>query len=263
MSSILDELVKSFNIDSTIDTNWIQNLVDDYAYQGLDMTTIITYINDVLKTKPEGKAALMLLIGIGLTRGNKLEKILGSLNTNSQAKLSNGISLFNVKSSIRDANRTTTLTLARLRVAVPQIAAKILDDSRIVRPVSMSELKMFSPIFPAVFRDNCIASLIVKDVVNGFDKDVINNCLLHLYVYNFLESTKLFNPKLAVKGTPESKASQFIRAAWNSTHVSDKARKTFMTTYVHPRMSIINESGEHLMNHMKKEKMEIPIFLMD
>lgn len=222
----LDTFIASIPTISQADlTSWIS----DFAYQGINIEAILTTVIG-LCAKTDRKTYLQKLVAIGLMRGNKVNKIAQSMSKEVGQEFRKMCSAFSIVESIKDSpSKPTALTLSRLRIVVPQVAAVCLKSALMERPVALSTLVMIAPRYPSVLRDMCMASLIVREAYNGFNVIFINSALKCLFCYCLMES-KILRAKEPAKTSAMENAlniKQYLYSSFQSQHVSNKSREKF------------------------------------
>jgi len=239
IQKLCDEWDNSFFSDAAITA-----FITENAYTGLDLEKIVTKVATAAKNDPKLKH-LAYLIGIGLLRGNKLTNIRGSMSDKSKAKLSDALKVYKgIQEGVKaSANKSDALTLSRLRIVMPRIAAGFLSRSEFPRPVSEAFFQSKSPLvieWIPVLRDVCMASLIPTIATNSFTATAINNSLRWICQYGFVEGFILKEKDshgnfVRNQRTLEERKMDviaYVRASWNSAHISLKQRNSFVVEYL-------------------------------
>lgn len=191
MSTSLLNLIKSLG---DIHIEDIESWSKDYQFQGLNLEELVSIIARLVTDDAELKIGLKKLIFIGLIRGNNVTKMVKSMVKEKADEVTKLGTKFGIFDSItKAANRNTALTLSRLRLALPQIGAIILNSELCKRPVSTQRIKSVFGIpdslnFPLVFRDLSIASLIPENDFNGWTNESLSSCITCITGYCYLES---------------------------------------------------------------------------
>ncbi|QMP82157.1 nucleocapsid protein [coleopteran phenui-related virus 308] len=238
MSSLLEKIVESIRLDELGTDDFFDAIIADYAYQGLDIDSILNEINKKISADPAKAKHLLILTAVGLYRGNKIDKISKTMTVAKGNELKAMAKGFNIKESIGQDKRLT-LTLSRLAIVLPNVGAKCLNYEQLTRPASNAHLvqvfkapnQTFVESFPAILRGTFIASLIPGKSYNGITDEAINAVLVCITGYAFVESMVLQQKKKDRKTGLDlyNEVIGYVRTAWNSPHTTSDQRKNFFS----------------------------------
>lgn len=239
MSKAIESIIRAMKLDEEATDDFFASIVSDYAYQGLDIDAILKKIDEKLNSDPSKAKNLLILVAIGLYRGNKVDKISKTMSDAKGKQLKQMVSFFGIKESIGQDKRTT-LTLSRLAIVLPTVAARCLSYEALTRPATNAHLlQEFKVIgfniddpFPAVLRGTFIASLIPNKTFNSITSEHLNSALVCITGYAYVESMILQQKKSNRKSGLQlyEEVITYVRTAWNSPHTTTDQRESFFST---------------------------------
>ncbi|URZ29355.1 nucleoprotein [Pangolin phlebovirus] len=200
-----------------IDSEFIKDIADEWAYQGFDPIKIMELIRT--RGSDTWKEDCVRMIVLNLTRGNKPDKMMTRMSEDGRTRLGSLIKKYKLKSGKPGKD---DLTLARIAAVLAPWTCRAITYLENLLPVVGSTMDNHSDKYPRPLMHPSFGGLIDASL-NREDLTMLVDAH-KLYLYHFAQ---VINKDLRGKSKIEIEASfdQPLKAAMGSTFFTDKEKR--------------------------------------
>ncbi|API68875.1 nucleocapsid protein [Ambe virus] len=208
----------------------IQDWVREFAYQGFDAHRIIELLRTLGGDAWQADARRMIVLG--LTRGNKLEKMVMRMSDKGKQATADLVRKYKLKSGNPSRDE---LTLSRVAAALAGWTCQALVAVQEHLPITGSYMDSVSPGYPRQMMHPSFAGLVDPTIPQTHLDTVLEAHSLYLVHFS-----RMINPEL--RGRPRSEVVATFRqpmlAAVNSNFITPEQRRKFLVSF-----GIVNSNG--------------------